>query len=112
MKIWKFFLVCMAFTTLGLTACGGDDDNGGGNNAIVGTWSCVTEPSWTISFNSNGTYSESYPAENYYDHGTYTFTGKYITLTDSEGETWDAIYKKEEGNKEFIDYCGDTFQRR
>ncbi len=113
MKIWKLFLMCLTVATMGLTACSDDDDNGGGSNGkIVGTWACVTDSSWVITFTSNGTFTESLPVENYYDNGTYTFDGTVIRIKFADGSTEIASYDNEGNGKEWIDYCGETFQRR
>lgn len=117
MKIWKLLmmLVVLSATSVALTACSKDSDEAAvqqnQNALIAGIWHCYDYPSYTLSFSTNGTYTESLPDEGYYDAGTYTFDGVVIRMVDSYGDVWVASYVSEGPGKVYISYDGDIFVR-
>ena len=100
MKIWKFFLMSLAFAvaTIGFTACGGDDDNGGGDPKIVGKWVDLEYGDY-YQFNGNGTGVCVFEDER--ADFTYTFDGtRNITLSWVDFDDEDKGYD----NREYLTY--------
>lgn len=117
MKIWKLMMMLfvLSATSVAFTACDKEDKDEQAaqnkNAQIAGIWHCYHFPSWTLSFSTNGTYTESIPEEGYYDAGTYTFDGTVIRMVDSWGDVYVATYVIEGSGKVYISFDGDMFVR-
>lgn len=117
MKIWKLMMMLfvLSATSVAFTACDKEDKDEQAaqsqNALIAGIWHCYDLPSYTLTFATNGTYTESLPVEGYYDAGTYTFDGTVIRMVDSFGDIYVASYVNEGGGKVYINYDGDMFVR-
>lgn len=96
MRLLKWILPLVAVIMVGsaMTSCtkeNGDDKKTGTTNSIVGTWVCVEESDWTLTFMSNGSFrEEDVDSDGYKDIyiGVYEYEDGVVTMyyNDSEGE--------------------------
>ena len=92
-KYFLFSVVVMLMTCVSFSSCSDDDDEGGSNDVLVGTWKAslaVEENSgerykWTYTFNSDKTYSRTYPYYATWEQGkgTYKLSGNKLTMEDT-----------------------------
>ena len=93
-NLFLISLITLVTLSIGFSSCSDDDDEGGGNSGVLlGTWKAnynAEENSgekykWTYTFNSDGTFTRTYPYYAMWEQGkgTYKLNGNKLVIEDT-----------------------------